>query len=492
MKITKILLIIFSSTFAVSCGDQLAELNLDPNQSTSGGDGPEVFVAAQAEYAVSLEAYYNETNALLAQYWAGGPGVALNDAERFFFTPADFNNEWSFANLQALSDLKYVKDNGTPGLAAVSEVMTALIYQNLVDHYGDIPYSEAMRGAPEDGGILTPKYDDAKTIYDDLIVRLNAAIAVLSNADGTLNAADLAVGDEDLIYGGDLDQWIKLANSLKLRLLMRQSITDASVGPAVIALISSGTFITSEDDMAVIPFQGAAGLNQNPQYLRRESGVGQFFVASESSTDQLSFLNDPRASVIYDEAEATGTIVGLAQGGVNEIQGVKPADFSFPSAVAYGESNDVILMSHWEVMFLRAEADMRFGTADDETTMYNAAVTAHFNYIGATGAVAYLTDKAAYDASASTQTKSNLIGVQKWISMNGLQESEGWIEARRFDVAGNNIFTNTATGIFTTPVRSVFPVGQFPSIRLYPQTEISFNPNTPKGRTLFDKVFWDN
>jgi len=467
----------------------LADLNLDPNQSTSGGTGPEVFVAATAEYAVSLEAYFNETNSLLAQYWAGGPGVALFDQERYFFTAADFSNEWSFANLQALSDLRYVRDNGNAGLSALSEIMSVLIYQNLVDHYGDVPYSEALRGAPEDGGILTPVYDDAKGIYDDLIVRLDAAIAVLSNTSGTLSVADLAVGDEDLIYGGDLDRWIAFANSLKLRLLMRQSITDPSVGPQVIALIAGGTFINDEAGLARVPFQGAAGLNQNPQWLRRQSSAtGQFYVASLTSTDVLESLNDPRALVIYDAAVATGTLVGLEQGGINEIVGTKPADFSFPSAVAYGETNDVLFMSHWEVMFLRAEAAMRFGTADDELEMYEAAVTAHFDYIGATGAAAYLVDNL-YDVGAPDQDKSNQIGIQKWISMNGLQESEGWIEARRFDVDGDNVFTD---GIFTTPVRSVFADGVFPSIRLYPQTELSFNPNTPPDRDLFDKVFWDN
>lgn len=492
MKIIRIILIIVSCTLAVSCGDQLAELNLDPNQSTSGGTGPEVFVVATAEYAVSLEAYFNETDALLAQYVAGGPGVALIDQERYFFTPADFSTEWSFATLQALSDYKYVVDNGNAGLAAASEIMSALIYQNLVDHFGNIPYSEALKGAPEDGGILTPKYDDAKTIYDNLVVRLDDAIATLSNAGGTLDNDDLAIGDEDVIYHGDLNSWIALANSLKLKLLMRQSITNPAVGPQVVSLIANGTFIEAEDGLARIPFQGADGLNQNPMYLRRESGVGQFYVASKSTTDVLDALNDPRGLVLYDEAAATETLAGLDQGGINEIPGVKPDDFSYPSAIAYGEANDVILMSHWEVMFLRAEADMRFGTNDDQTSMFNAAVTAHFEYIGATGAANYLANEVVYNAGASTQEKSNMIGIQKWISMNGLQESEGWIESRRFDVAGNNVFTNAVNGIFSTPVRSVFAKGLFPSIHLYPQTELSFNPNCPSGRTLFEKVFWDN
>lgn len=493
MKIFRIILTVFTCTFAVSCGDNLADLNMDPNQSGSGGEGPEVFVAATAEYAVALEAYFNEEDALWAQYWAGGPGVALFDHERYYFEPADFNVEWAFSYLQALSDLAYVKQRGNAGLGAMSEIMSCIIYQNVVDHYGDVPYFEALKGAPEDGGITTPVYDDAKAIYDDLIVRLDAAIATLSNADGTLSPADLAVGGEDLIYGGDLNNWIKLANSLKLRILMRQSITDPSVGPDVVALIANGNFIDSEGSMAIVPFQGT-GLNQNPQYIRRESGVGQYYVASESSTKVLDALSDPRALVIYDPAVATGTLVGLKQGHINEIPNVKKDDFSYPSAVCYGETNDVILMSHWELFFLRAEAAMRFSTADDEKAMYDAAVTAHFDYIGAEGAAEYLAtgSNGFYDIAASTQEKSDLIGVQKWISMNGLQESEGAIEAKRFDVPETRIFTDVNTGIFSTPTRSVFAVGVFPTIRLYPQTELSFNPNTPTGRTISDKVFWDN
>lgn len=492
MKIVKILFTVLASTAAVSCGDQLADINLDPNQSNSGGTGTEVFVAATAEYGVGLEAYFNEVDSYFAQYWAGGPGVALFDHERYYFEPADFNLEWSFSYLQALSDLDYVKRNGNAGLGAISEVMSCLIYQNLVDHFGDVPYSEALKGDPQDGGITTPVYDDDEAIYADLLIRLDAALTVLSNADGTLSDADLTVGDEDLIYGGDLDNWVRLANSLKLRILMRQSIVNPAIGAEVIELIASGTFIEDEASLARIPFQGEEGLNQNPMFIRRESGVGQYYVASESSTDVLEDFNDPRALVIYDPAVATGTLVGLKQGDINEIPGARPDDFSYPSAVAYGESNDVILMSHWEVMFLRAEAAMRFGTADDEKVMYDAAVTAHFNYIGATGASTYLDNNGFYDVAAPTQDKSDLIGIQKWISMNGLQETEGWIEARRFDVPATRIFTDINNGIFNTPTRSVFAEGVFPSIRLYPQTEMSFNPNCPSGRVITDKVFWDN
>ena len=488
MKIKRIILTAIALTIMVSCGDQLADLNVNPNESSAGGEGPELFTSATGYYGLALDAFFNEDNALFAQYVAGGPGVALLDLERYFIEPTEFNNEWLYSYSDCLSDLKYVNENGNEALANVAEIFSVLIYQNLVDQFGDVPYFDALKGA-EQGGSKAPTYDDAKTIYDDLIVRLDAAIAVLSDTEEE-------VGPEDLIYNGDLEKWIALGNSLKLRLLMRQSITgdQASIGQQVRELISTGTFLNGPADLAQIPFGGATGQNYNPQFARREGGVGQFYRASKSSTDVLANLADPRALKIYDPAEGPGGLVGLKQGDVNELISPKPGDFSDLSAISYGEDNDVILMSHWEVFFLRAEAAMRFGTSDNEKEMYDAAVTAHFLYVGLTAAQAasYLQTNAAYNVSATALQKSDIIGVQKWISMNGLQESEGWIETRRFDQPPSNVFTNTTTGIFRTPSRSVFPVGVYPTIRLYPQSEISLNSANVPARVITDKVFWDN
>lgn len=490
MKVYKIIFTILAFVIVTSCGDKLADLNENPNSSLSAGSGEEVFTAATGYYGIALDAYFNETDAVLAQYWAGGPGVALIDVEKYFFEPLDFNQAWSFSYLQALSDLKYVIDNGNEALAGAANIYSVLIYQNLVDHYGDIPYFNALSGQIEQGGVLTPEYDNAKLIYDDLIVRLDASIATLS--DPNLSSS---IGAEDVIYNGDLDNWLALANSLKLRLLMRQSITDPSVGAQVIALIAEDNFIDDASKLAKIPFSGAASANMNPQYTRREVGIGQFYVLSNSTFNVMNDLNDPRLPVLFAPATATGLVAGLDQGGINEALTITDDSLSFPTSVQYAETNDVILMSHWEVMFLRSEADMRFGTADDETAMFNAAVSAHFNYIGMTTgqATAYLASDATYDASLSDLIKSNVIGQQKWISMIGLQEAEGWIESRRFDQAGSNLFTAAVGGVFNTPPNTSLGDGIYPSVYLYPQTEVSFNAsNTPTSRSVTDKVFWDN
>jgi hypothetical protein len=492
MKIYKYILPVMLGAGLVSCEDKLLEINQDPN-ATVVTTPAATFVSGVAWYGHAVDAYYNELDGLFAQYYAGGPGVALIDDERYFVQNTDYNAEWAANTNQALSDLNYTRKTGNEAQSSIADILSVHVWQNLVDHYGDIPYSEALRGAE---GILNPAYDDAESIYDSLVIRIDESIAILESTEDEL-------GDEDILFEGDLDKWIRFAYSEKLRLLMRQSIVNPTkVSADVIELISTGRFIESEDQIVAIPYSGEEGLNYNPMFARREGGVGQFYIVSETFVSVLDGLADPRALVIFDPAAKTvtttnpdGELLGVAQGGIEDLGAVKAADFSYPSEVSYGEANDVILMSNWEVYFLRAEAAMRFGTADDETAMYNAAITAHFNYIGAEGAGAYLTsDAVLYDASASDQAKSDLIGVQKWISMAGLQEFEGYIESRRFDTPETRIFTDATDGILQRPARSVFGAGEFPGLRLYPQTETSFNPNeiNTARTTILEKAFWDN
>lgn len=94
-----------------------------------------------------------------------------------------------------------------------------------------------------------------------------------------------------------------------------------------------------------------------------------------------------------------------------------------------------------------------------------------------------------YSNSDPLDDKLDMIGIQKWISLNGTQEDEGWIEARRFDRPASRLFTN---GIWQTPPLSVLPNGEFPSAWLYPETEMSLNSNAPAQRTITDNIFWDN
>jgi len=480
--IVKSLMLVLLISFA-ACETSFDEVNIDPNNSPTARDA-NVLTAAQGFLGYIVDVDLNSRSFLWAQYYTWGIGVSIGNAERFVAEPNDYDAYWSRAYASALADLKFLTKSDDPAYSGVAKVLEAYIYQGLVDHFGNIPFSQAVSGEISEGAILTPAYDDAAAIYGDLVVKLDDAIKEL-NAGGSTT-----MGADDLIYNGDLGNWIKFANSLKLRILMRTSEV-APKGSEIQALISSGDFINSVSDMPAVPFAGNSG-DQNPMFARFSFGVGDFYFASNATLNVFENLGDPRADAFYSRATTgafMGQFRGIDQGTIDdEPFTAPPTDYSGSSPLVYGASMPVILMSEWEVKFLRAEAAARYGTSDNDESMLVSAIEANFDYFGIADGTTYA-NGLGYGAASSLDAKLDIIGVQKWISLNGTQEDEGWIEARRFDRPASRLFTN---GIFQNPPLSVLPAGTFPSAWLYPATERSFNPNAPAQRTLTDKIFWDN
>src|SRR5690606_23130686 len=121
----------------------------------------------------------------------------------------------------------------------IALTMRALSFANLTDLYGYVPYTEAMSG--ESSGIFTPKYDDQETVY-------NGVLQDLADADAALEKGEAIPGSSgDVIYDGDAAQWRKLANSLRLRYLMRIS-KRRDVSAEMQAIVNAGNYISSNDD----------------------------------------------------------------------------------------------------------------------------------------------------------------------------------------------------------------------------------------------------
>ncbi len=476
------ILIILLLTLSFSCS--LDDVNVDPNTFPTAGD-PQVLSSSIGflGYIVETDLNYSESF-MWSQYYTWGIGVAIGNPERYVQAGTDNDGYWQRSYANSLADLDYIDQNSTSAAyRGISKVLKAYIFQGLVDHFGDIPFTEALNGAIENGSNLAPNYDSAEnTVYPALVTMLDEALQELALSEGD-------VGTDDFIYEGDVSKWIKFANSLKLRILMRTSEVSPQAS-TIQALVNGGSFIETVDDMPFIPYTGSSG-DQNPMYARAEWGVGNFYFASNASLNVLQESNDPRRMVLYSLATtgtSSGNLRGIDQGTIDDEPFTAPAtDYSMSSAYAYGDKNPVILMSPWEVWFLRAEAAARYGTNDDEKTAFETAVSSNFSYMGLDGADYIST--LAYSSSDQLDAKLDLIGVQKWISLNGTQEDEGWIEARRFDRPSSRLFTD---GIWQTPPLSVLSSGQFPSAWLYPATERSFNPNAPAQRTVTDKIFWDN
>lgn len=486
-NIIKITLILLLASSIYSCSDSLEEVNIDPNTFPSAGDA-QVLSSAIGFLGFVVEVDLNYSSSFVwSQYYTWGIGVSIGNDERFVAEPNDNNGFWARSYASCLADLKVIETtSSSSAYRGIAKVLRAYIYQSLVDHFGDIPYTNSLSGAIEDGSVLSPSYDDASAVvYPALITTLDEAITEL----GLAEAGD--VGEDDFIYGGSASKWIKFANSLKLRILMRTSEVSGQ-GSAIQSLIENGTFIETIADMPTIPYSGQTG-DQNPMFARAEYGVGMFYFASNACLNVLNSLNDPRAEVLYTKATTgsfAGQIHGIDQGTIDDEPFTAPdTDYSLASEYAYSDTNPVLLMSPWEVWFLRAEADARYNTSDDETAAFNSAISTNFTYMGLASEITDYTTSLAYSSAATLNTRLNTIGVQKWISLNGTQEDEGWIEARRFDRPGNRIFTD---GIWQSPPLSVLNSGAFPASWLYPESERSLNPNALPQRVITDAIFWDN
>jgi len=409
---------------------------------------------------------------------------------------------------------------------AIAKILKAYTFQVITDGWGDIPFSEALKGLPEDGGNTAPSFDAQSAVYDAIIKMVRDGRTALQNSTGAQTI------DGDVIYGGNKAQWIKFANTLELKLFLRlseKSPAKAQAGVAAVMTSANGTggggFIDEGDD-AVVNYSSEAG-NQNPLYSEM-SGLQsvQNLVASKTSVDTMNANNDYRLFIFYNLA-SNGTFAGLAQG--NYTASPSTVVSITGNAVGADVRNDasalapVKFMTSYESKFLQAEAVARgWGTSlETDEELYNDGVHASFfAYAGAfAGQELLLADVgdqsangntvqeqifltadyayysyvnedtlfgvpaatwATYPTAGTVQEKLKFIITQKWFAMNGNQGFEAWTEWRR---TGYPDF-------FTISVNSIIG-NKFPRALFYPDVEVQRNRNFPGQRLITDKVWWD-
>ena len=495
---------------------QFLDINTNPNQLPTSTPNF-VFTNALNVTATNL-AGNNAGNAgqnanELGFYWAGqwsqGNGYIINTAQfAYQYTEGDFNYWDTFYD--NLEDYQFVINNADANnqkfLKGPSKVMKAMIYQHLVDMYGNVPYTDALKGA----AVLAPKFDDQKAIYEALIPLLDEAIADLK-----ANAFAGGFGTSDLVFGGNITRWVQFANSLKMRILIRQSKIsgrDAYIKPEINKIVTEGSgFITGLDVGIGGPsfFQPAAG-QLNPVYDRwgySETGAKRalnnyprptaFLINTlKANADTLRLkriayatggenANVPGTSVKSEiAANYSGTPFGASSGYL-------PANTSSvgPSLLVKGDfSRPYIIMTAAEIQFLLAEAKQRYsdvtltGTAQ---AYFEEGIVQSFRVLGAsaTGAATFKGSKIQnYDFVASTD-KLAAIAIQKWIALANFSGLEAWAEYRR-------------TNLPVIPQSIQVPEANRRPLRLiYPGTEKGSNTANVTAQGTIDpfatKLFWD-
>lgn len=438
------------STILQSCDKNFIEINTNPNNSVEAY--PYQFMAPGLVDVVASNMSRNRTlNNELMQIT-----VNIGDSEykvfRYDIRNSTSDGTWNglYSELDNFREM-YDKANGgvndNPSYRGIALICRSMIFANLTDMYGDVPYSEAVKGKTEN--IIEPKFDKQKDIYLDIFQKLDSANLLLK-----VNKA--IQGNQDPVYAGNISKWRKFGNSLYLRLLLRLS-GKAEVADVVLPKIkeiletnaSNYPIMTSNDDSAILRWTGVAPYVSPFMSVRtsdfRQPSLGSYFI------DHLVAWNDPRIN-----------IPTYGSNGVNRL-GIYPVNGNFvgvPSGYAAGEgwerqsyfyssdqtSNNVAvrtmmnepltgtIMNFAELQFIKAEVAIKGYAAGDAAALYKSGVLSGITQwipLYVEPIEDYLNNgDINWDANGTLEEKMQMIHLQKYYAMLFV-DCQQWYEYRR-------------------------------------------------------------
>ncbi len=381
---------------------------------------------------------------------------------RYSYRSADVGNLWAGIYAGDLNDLKIMLDlaesSNSPHYVGVTKVLTAWNLVTTSDLWGDIPYSESCMGVEN----LTPAYDTGQTIYAVSQTLLDEAITALAATESTHSP-----GADDMMFGGNLDQWTSVAYALKARFALNLSkVNGNSAYSEALTHLANG--LTSNADNMTFTFDAT---NQGPifQFMeqRGDISMGATFV------DILIADGDPRIAEYCadaDEDVAGDQYVG-GRIGHNDEEMSPPGDF-----VAAGAATGYF-MTYYEQKFIEAEANLELGQAAAAYTAYLVGCVASVMEVtGLTQAeVEALPWYTAIDVGQANLDLPTIMR-QKYISAFGtVQVYTDW---RRTDLPALSL----ANGAVTTEIPRRYP---------YPQTELDYNGDNVTQVQITDRLWWD-
>jgi hypothetical protein len=474
----KIILTALSIIALVSCqsNDAYEGLNVDPKNPLQV-DADFLFNSATKSLVDQMTSTNVNTNIfrMLGQHWT--ETTYVDEANYDFNTRNITNSHWSEMYRDVLLDLATAKTNtdANTRLSAANkasrkaqiEILSIYAWANLVETFGNVPYTQALK--PKE--FFLPVYDDAATIYGDLLTRLDAAIP---------NLTDNGFGDADPIYSGSAASWKKFGNSLKLRMGIRVAdvpTLSAKAQAAITSAVSGGVF-TSNADNASLQYTSAPP-NTNPVWVDLVQSGRSDFVVANTLVDFMNDLSDPRRPFYFDQNLGTGTYVGGPYGDNNAF-----SSYTHVGSRIIDPTNPASLLDYAEVNFYLADAAERSisGTPLTAATFYNRGITASFDQWGAPNVAAYLANPKVNYLTAPGTWKVK-IGNQLWLAMYN-RGYEAWTAWRTYDMPG---FKLPAVSGSPVPTRYTYPISE----QNLNKTNYTAAAAAIGGDKQTTKVFWD-
>lgn len=475
----KILICLGVAVCALSCDDNISDLNINPKEPTTVT--PDVlFTYGQSNLVKQLVNidYNHNVDRIWSNYLTQTTYIqeASYDAANRDIGGTIWDNIYTECLYELADAKRFLRSSEVlPGMEgvfanklAMIKVLEVFAYQYLVDNFGDVPFTEAL-----DPSNVTPAYDDGEYIYTAITDSLQSAIASFDPSAAGFPAS------ADLLYGGDVAKWQKFANSLLLKIGMRLADVDEATASALVNDAVDGGVFESNDDNAVLEFiKSQPYTNPIYDYFVVDSRNSDF-VVTQFFIDMMEERDDPRMEYYFDENVGAGYTGGKYGDRGNTYRLLTHIDPALVEADYPGT-----IMDYASVQFSLAEAVERNFIDGDAATYYEQGIRASFDAWGLTEAQAdaYIGQPEVAYATAAGDFMQK-IGIQKYIALFN-QGHEAWTEARRMNYPA--LLASPASG------------KENPKRMIYPTTEVLVNPthyNEAVARTGADNtdtpLFWD-
>ncbi len=471
MKKNIFLLLFVLSVFIISCKKNLTELNINPNEVN--------YVEPALLFKQSLKAgagsYNSDVNVeqwgLMnwVMFMAAKGGVVAGEE---YVVPgskdAVWNEQYANALMYAQETLNLYADSANYcNKIAAARIWKVFLFHRIVDLWGEIPYSEALKGYSDLK--YMPKYDTQKFIYYDMLNELKEAANMIDPTKEFFDAS------EDLVYKGDVLGWKKFANSLRLRLAVRIKFVDNQKYRQELSDIQNLDLISENSLSATFPFNSDRKNHLFEAFFTNQAGTqnnpSKFFV------DMLVNSNDPRISIFLEK-----TLLHEAMPWIPEYRGVpnllennSPEWNNFEEN--WGDISSIgdwflrnetpgVFMSFAEVCFLKAEAALDGYFQGDAQSFYEQGVRQNIDFYLKNTNKEYEITQSMIDNYVSALSPVDLENIitQKWITFAFENGYEAYAEYRRTGFPPLKKFDGTDIN------KNIFPY-RFP----YPASEITLN-----------------
>ncbi len=529
LLIAAISLVTFSS-----CETTNLDLTENPNELPLTASDPDLLLnGVQLKFAQTMQFF-------------GNSGAEVTRLKYMFgrdyqnaYSASFFNTEWEYSYRSILKNIRLMnpiaEQKGMKKHLAMGQVLEAYTMITLVDYFGDVPYSEAL-----DGTNLNPKLDSGKDVYAAALVLLDKAIA-------NFNATATADPKIDFYYAKSWAKWVKLANTIKMKIYIQTKNFDATAISKFNTLVSAGSFIGVGEDFEFN--WGTSNANpdaRHPEYVNNytPSGVGSGYQSNWLMNEMRNGKSvvDPRIRFYFyrqvndtpvSEQDMTCTVQPAPQHyldgghvycrisnnagywgrdhGNNEgtppdsqkrtAAGLYPAggrfdDDSFRAinSITLGAAGQgitpIILAS--TVDFWRAEAALSTGGTGDAKALMLAGITKSLAKVRGfitrdKGANTARVPAASVDTSYLTAVGTNYDNATTKLDV---VMTEFFITLYGNGIDAYNAYRRTGLPSRLQPNIEANP-GKFIRSFLYPASETGSNPNVKQKVSVGQRVFWD-